>query len=46
MIKQTKVDISVNAVENGSEQLKSILTKNTQEAVDRVPSYYIEPDGK
>jgi len=48
--KQTGIEISMELVEKASEEEKSILTKNTQEAVDRgafgVPFYYIEPNGK
>lgn len=50
IIKECGVSLSIDFVEKAPENLKAILTNNTQEAVNRgafgVPSYYIEPDGK
>lgn len=41
------VRLTINEIQNPSEQTKEILIKNTQEIVDRggfgVPSYYLEP---
>ena len=50
IIKECGVSLTIDFVEKAPENLKAILTNNTQEAVNRgafgVPCYYIEPDKK